>query len=177
MTVIKSSVAVQSTGSLALALRCACCRIRRQAHMGRVLFRRRTRWRVRHTTSRHSAPPFDVQTLDLHLAHGIRQRSIISEGVLPLSTLVPPKCHVAAIVNELGLRHLHPPTRAPVHPAAPRPVTPSPSQSVTSPGPPPSPPPPSSRTVVVPCRARVHHPAATTGRHAIFTMCLCLFLW
>ena len=29
-----SSVAVESTGPLALALRCACCRIRRQAHMG-----------------------------------------------------------------------------------------------------------------------------------------------
>ena len=65
-----------------------------------------------------------------------------------------------------GLRHLHPPPCAPVHPAAPRPMTPSPPPPVLPPGPPPSgravvvP----FRAVVVPCRARSHHPAATTGR-------------
>ena len=52
-------------------------------------------------------------------------------------------------------------THAPVHSAAPRPVAPSPPPS-------PSPPPPPSRTVVVPCRARAHHPAATTGSSARF---------
>ena len=64
-----------------------------------------------------------------------------------------------------------------VHPAGPRPVTPSPPASVPPPGPPPSPPPQSGGVVVVPCldvavpcRARGHQAAATTGRHAIFTV-------
>ena len=43
----------------------------------------------------------DVQTVDLHLARGIWQRSILSEDVLPLGTAVHPKCRVVAIIDEL----------------------------------------------------------------------------
>ena len=73
-----------------------------------------------------------------------------------------PSVVVAAIVNKH--RHLHPPTHAASASGAAQ--SRGAVSSAIGPLARASPPPPSSRTVGVPCRNRVHHPAVTTGSSA-----------